>query len=1033
MAKKQTYEELGQRVKELEKEVIKGERAKRELSQKQDIFLKGPVVDFKWAAKENWPAEYVSPNVTQFGYRANDFLSSKLLYIDIIHPEDLERVVSEVQAQIESGIDSYEQEYRIIRADGEVRWVYDHTVVHRNDKNEIMNYDGYVIDNTKHKQAEEALREREEKYRQLFEKGSDAVLVVDAETLQFEGVNKAALDLFGYSKEELLSLTVRDTSGEPENTLNAIQKVKDDDPETKHISLRHFIKKDGSFFFGEISSGVFVSGGRKKILSSIRDISERRRAEKKLRESEEKYRNLFDNAIEGIFQTTPEGRYISVNPALVEIYGYKSPEDLINNLTDIERQLYVDQNSRKKLISLLKKKDSLHNFESQVYRKDGSVIWTSENIRAVRNELGELINYEGSVVDISSRKQSEEALHESEERFRLMFDTMSGFALLEMMYDESGKPTDCRYVEVNPAHEKLTGLKSNEIIGRTARECIPGLEDSWIENYGQVDRTGKPMEIENYVEGLKSCYKVFAYRPIPGFVAVTFENVTDSKRAEEALKESEEKYRLLVGNASDAILIAQDEIIKFSNKMTEKLIGYSADELEKMPFSKFIHPNDRSMVLERYKQRIKDETPPSIYTFRIVSKEGEELWVEINSVMLYWEGRPATLNIIRDISENKKLESQLQQAQKMEAIGTLAGGIAHDFNNLLMGIQGRTSLMLMHTTTTNSHYEHLKGIEDYVESAAGLTKQLLGFARGGKYEVKPTDLNELIKNQNRMFGRTKKEITIRGKYEKDLWAAEVDQVQIEQVLLNLYVNAWQSMPGGGDLYIQTENITLDENYTKPFEVKPGKYVKISVTDTGVGMDEATRQRIFDPFFTTKEMGRGTGLGLATVYGIIKNHEGFINVYSEKGEGTTFNIYLPASEKEIIEEKELAKDVLKGTETVLLVDDENVIIYAVELLLKEMGYKTFIARSGKETVKIYKKNKDKIDVVILDMTMPDMGGGETYDRLKEINPDIKVLLSSGYSINGQATEILERGCNGFIQKPYRRNELSQKIREVLDKD
>jgi len=338
----------------------------------------------------------------------------------------------------------------------------------------------------------------------------------------------------------------------------------------------------------------------------------------------------------------------------------------------------------------------------------------------------------------------------------------------------------------------------------------------------------------------------------------------------------------------------------------------------------------------------------------------------------------------------------------------------------------------MDTATTHPHYEHLQGIEDYVKSAADLTKQLLGFARGGKYEVKTTDLNELIKNQNRMFGRTKKEITIHGKYEKNLLAVEVDQVQIEQVLLNLYVNAWQSMPGGGDLYIQTENVTLDENYTKPFEVKPGKYVKISVTDTGVGMDEATRQRIFDPFFTTKEMGRGTGLGLASVYGIIKNHEGFINVYSEKGEGATFNIYLPASEKKIIEEKEFAKEVIKGTETVLLVDDENVIIYAVELLLKEMGYKTFIARSGKETLKIYKKNKDKIDIVILDMVMPDMGGGETYDRLKEINPDIKVLLSSGYSINGEAKEILKRGCNGFIQKPYRSKELSQKIRKILDK-
>ncbi|GAG21264.1 unnamed protein product, partial [marine sediment metagenome] len=255
-------------------------------------------------------------------------------------------------------------------------------------------------------------------------------------------------------------------------------------------------------------------------------------------------------------------------------------------------------------------------------------------------------------------------------------------------------------------------------------------------------------------------------------------------------------------------------------------------------------------------------------------------------------------------TEKKRLEAQFQAAQRMEAIGTLAGGLAHDFNNILMGIQGNTSLILLHKTSTHPDYERLKGIEEGVKSGAELTRQLLGFARGGKYEVRPTNLNELIENQNHMFGRTKKEITIRGKYEDKPWTVEVDQGQIEQVLLNLYVNAWQAMPGGGDLYIETENVTLDEDYAKPFNMEPGRYVKISVTDSGVGMDEATQQRIFEPFFTTKEMGRGTGLGLASVYGIIRNHGGIISVYSEKGKGTTFEIYLPVSQRELIKEEEL---------------------------------------------------------------------------------------------------------------------------------
>jgi len=340
--------------------------------------------------------------------------------------------------------------------------------------------------------------------------------------------------------------------------------------------------------------------------------------------------------------------------------------------------------------------------------------------------------------------------------------------------------------------------------------------------------------------------------------------------------------------------------------------------------------------------------------------------------------------------------------------------------------------MLFNLESNHPHYEDLKNIEQHIQSGAELTKQLLGFARGGRYEVKSIDLNKLIKKTSEMFGRTKKEIRIYTKYQKNIWPVEADQSQIEQVILNLYVNAWQAMPGGGDLYLQSENVSFDEDHVKPLGIEHGRYVKLSITDTGVGMDEATRQRIFDPFFTTKEMGRGTGLGLASVYGIIKNHGGIIDVNSKKGEGTTFTIYMPASDKGIVEEKGVSGETLKGTETVLLVDDEDRIVDIGKKILKIMGYKVLIARSGKEAIELYKKNQAGIDIVVLDMIMPEIGGGEAYDRLKEINPHVRVLLSSGYSIDGEATEILERGCNGFVQKPFSMKELSRRIREVLDK-
>ena len=320
---------------------------------------------------------------------------------------------------------------------------------------------------------------------------------------------------------------------------------------------------------------------------------------------------------------------------------------------------------------------------------------------------------------------------------------------------------------------------------------------------------------------------------------------------------------------------------------------------------------------------------------------------------------------MRDITERKRaeeekrsLEERLQHADKMEAIGTLAGGIAHDFNNLLMGIQGYASLTLMDLDPSHPNYERLKRIEEQVQSGADLTRQLLGFARGGRYEVKPADMNDIIEKTSSMFGRTKKEISIHRKYGKDLWTVEVDRGQMEQVFMNLYVNAWQAMPGGGEIYLETENVLLDDEQAFPYAVKPGKYVKITVTDTGTGMDEKTRERIFDPFFTTKEMGRGTGLGLATVYGIIKGHKGMINVYSEPGHGTTFTIYLPASEKEVVKEKTATGTIARGTETILLVDDEKMVLEVSKEMLESMGYRVYAAGSGQEAIAVYMEKKKR---------------------------------------------------------------------------
>jgi nitrogen-specific signal transduction histidine kinase len=394
---------------------------------------------------------------------------------------------------------------------------------------------------------------------------------------------------------------------------------------------------------------------------------------------------------------------------------------------------------------------------------------------------------------------------------------------------------------------------------------------------------------------------------------------------------------------------------------------------------------------------------------------------------------------MRDVSnrlqaeeERERLTTQIQQSQKMEAIGTLAGGIAHDFNNLLMGIQGNVSLILLDKEKGQREYEYLKNIENLVLRGSELTRQILGFARGGKYRVKPTDLNLLVGKTADMFSRTKREIATHQTYQPDLWSVDVDQGQIEQVLLNLFVNAWQAMPEGGDLYIATENIVLSlKDLDRSFDIVPGKYVRVSVTDTGIGMEKNIQGRIFEPFFTTKEVGRGTGLGLASAYGIVKNHNGMIRVYSEVGHGTTFRIYLPATSKPLQQEPAKKGRVMKGSGTILLVDDEPAVAAVGKDMVEKLGYRVLLAAGGEQAISIYRQHRKTIRLVILDMIMPGMSGGETYDRIKALNPDARVLLASGYSLNGQAAEFMKRGCNGFIQKPFNLRILSQKIRTIID--
>jgi two-component system cell cycle sensor histidine kinase/response regulator CckA len=530
---------------------------------------------------------------------------------------------------------------------------------------------------------------------------------------------------------------------------------------------------------------------------------------------------------------------------------------------------------------------------------------------------------------------------------------------------------------------------------------------------------------------------------------VLHEEIAMRKRTEKALRESEnrnkelyaeakkteELYRSLFRSSADAIVTYDLEgKIEFLNPSFTQIFGWTLDEMKGKQIP-FIHEFRKGTIETAIQDLVDQGIPCGVFETKCRTKDRRLLDVSVSASRHNdYKGKSmGTLFLLRDISEKKRVEAQMHYIERMEAIGTLAGGIAHDFNNLMMGMLGNISLTLYDIGPDDPNYKRLKTVERLIQSGSELTSKLLGYARKGKYELKLIDLNKIIKESSATFGRTRKEIVISTDLAEDLYPVKADGSQIEQVLINLFINAADAMSGGGDLFLQTVNVTHSEMKGRPYTPKHGKYVMIKVKDNGIGMDQETIKRIFQPFFTTKDMGLGSGLGLASTYGIVKGHGGYIDVESEKGHGSVFSIFIPASEESIQKDPIVSETIEEGDETILLVDDEEIVIDVGSQLLEKLGYTVFDARGGKEAIQIYQENKDNIDMIILDMIMPDMGGSDVYDKIKTIDPDVKVLLSSGYSIDGQATEILKRGCNGFIQKPFNLKRLSRKIREVLNKN
>jgi two-component system cell cycle sensor histidine kinase/response regulator CckA len=555
-----------------------------------------------------------------------------------------------------------------------------------------------------------------------------------------------------------------------------------------------------------------------------------------------------------------------------------------------------------------------------------------------------------------------------------------------------------------------------------------------------TDRKNADMELRRHQEQLEDLVRERTIDLMQTNQQLRSQMSVREEKEKELLK-SEEKYRSIIENMENGYYeVDIDGNLTFFNEPLAEILGHSIDQLPGLNYSRYMDPVTADAVRRRFDAIRRTGQSEKLARYSILRPDGNRRTLDASAALITDNtGRGIGFRgVVLDVTERlnaelekKKMEDRLQQIQRLEGIGTLAGGVAHDFNNLLMGIQGNVSLMLLDIERDNPHYSKLKSIESCVQGGSDLTRQLLGFARGGKYMVRPLDFKEILKNTARMFGRTRKEISIHEKIEPNVWAVMADRNQIEQVLLNLYINAWQAMPDGGHIYLEAKNVELEIAFAQTLNIPAGRYVRISVADTGTGIDEAIQSRIFEPFFTTKEIGRGTGLGLASAYGIIKNHDGAIDFTSTIGQGTTFYIYLPASDAAVQKVQTTMADLTTGTETILLVDDEKVIVQVNKPMLEKLGYKVLTAGGGREAIEVFNANHELIDMVVLDMIMPDLNGGAVFDHLKSVKPDVRVLLSTGYSISGQAEEILARGCTGFIQKPFDIKMLSEKIREILD--
>jgi PAS domain S-box-containing protein len=907
-------------------------------------------------------------------------------------------------------------------------------------------------DVTEQRQTEKALQKSEKDYRLLAENATDAIWTMDM-GLNFTYISPSIKRLIGYTVEEAMSQRIDEILTPA--SLDVARKVFADELALERMDQRDLSRsriieleqncRDGSTVWTE-STLTFIRdpGGRAVgILGVTRDISERRRAEAARKKNEEMFRDLFDGAPVGYHEYDTKGLITNVNRTDLEMLGY-SREEMIGQYMwefNVEKEMARGQ-ILEKLAGLRPPGRSL---ERTYRRKDGTTLPVLIEDRLMKDERGRITGIRSTIQDITQLKQMEKALREKESRYRNVIENIQ-----DIFYqtDKEGILT-----MASPSAAHLLGYDSlDEIIGKS-------ISTFWKYPQKQADLIRRVRE-----EGPVIDYEVTAkkkdgspllvstscafYRDETGKVLGIegiIRDITERKRAEQALRESEERYRALAeGTAEAVLLMSGDGRIVYANPAAVTLLhAPKTEDLLGHDFLDFVHPDDRGESAIAIKRSVTQGLPVPRREHRLMAVDGRVVQVESTGMPLVYQGQQHILGVFHDITEKKRaekeknlLQEQLQQAQKMEAIGTLAGGIAHDFNNILTAILGYAELASLDLPGDCKAKENLQQSIRAGHRAKALVQQILAFSRQGREERKPLNIKPIIKEELK-FLRASLPATIEIQQDmgEDLATIVADPTQVHQVLMNLCTNAAHAMgENGGGLRVSLNNCRVEEGTSASVAgVEPGPYLRLRVSDTGHGMPPEILKRIFEPYFTTKEVGKGTGLGLAVVHGIVKSYGGGITVSSEVGRGSTFDVYFPRVEipKEAVAAR--AQDSLPsgGHERILLVDDEHAVAEIVQGMLNILGYRTSARTSSIEALELFRAKPDHFDLVITDMTMPNMTGDKLTGKLLEIRPDIPVILCTGYSeyITKEKGESI--GIRELLLKPLAMKELAQAVRRVLD--